>query len=437
MMNLMTRWFDQLTKTYPWLGWLKINLGVKRWIVLLLGGIVALGVGIAFALVELYQGGAMPLPLDVLTMQFLPRWFRAILLGVVGVGSIVVALWKLSDTILSPFTMNGKSIVQVVTEHRRKGRGPRIVVIGGGTGMATLLRGLKRHTANITAIVTVADDGGSSGRLRRTLGVLPPGDFRNCIAALADDEALITQLFQYRFGSGEGLEGHSFGNLFISAMAEVTGSFEKGLAESSRVLSIQGRVIPSTLQDVTLVGHLREAHAEVAYQVEGESAIPSSPGAIERVFLQPDDVSAYPEALQAILAADMIVAGPGSLYTSVIPNLLVRDIAAAVKASRATKVFVCNVATQPGETDGYSVIDHLKALEAHSSQNLFPIVIANDKQVGTLLPNLGWVRVDPHLNGGHRLITVDVALADKPWRHDSEKLANVLIKINEENLVAM
>ncbi len=225
MMNLMTHWFDQLTKTYPWLGWLKINLGVKRWIVLLLGGIVALGVGIAFALVELYQGGAMPLPLDVLTMQFLPRWFRAILLAIVGVGSVVIALWKLSDTILSPFTTNGKSIVQVVTEHRRKGRGPRIVVIGGGTGMATLLRGLKRHTSNITAIVTVADDGGSSGRLRRTLGVLPPGDFRNCIAALADDEALITQLFQYRFGSGEGLEGHSFGNLFISAMAEVTGSF--------------------------------------------------------------------------------------------------------------------------------------------------------------------------------------------------------------------
>lgn len=431
----MNQWFDELTKIYPWLGWLRLNLGVKRWVLLLLTGLTALGIGFAFALVELYQGGAMPIPLDLLTLQFLPRWVRAILLGLVGVGSVVLSLWKLSDTILSPFKANGKPIVQMVTEHRRKGRGTRIVAIGGGTGMSTLLRGLKRHTANLTAIVTVADDGGSSGRLRRSLGVLPPGDFRNCLAALADDEALITQLFQYRFGSGEGLEGHAFGNLFISAMAEVTGSFEKALVASSQVLNIQGRVIPSTLRDVALVADLREINAEVAYRVEGESAIPPAPGAIERVFLQPDDVSAYPEAVQAILAAEMIVVGPGSLYTSLMPNLLVRDISEAIRASRALKVYVCNAATQPGETDGYSVSDHVKALAVHTGGSLFNVVVANSYQRGTLLPNLNWVRFDPPLNGGHRLVTAEVALVDKPWRHDPDKLATVLMKLTEEDLV--
>lgn len=425
----------RLIRAYPWLGWLKLNLGVKRWVLLLFLGIVALGLGMAFVLVDFYREGTLPPALQALTLQFLPHWVRALLLGVAGAGAVAVALWQLSDTLLSPFAGSGRPIVKMVADYRRKGRGPKVVVIGGGTGMATLLRGLKRHTSNITAIVTVADDGGSSGRLRRSLGVLPPGDFRNCIAALADDEALITQLFQYRFGAGDGLEGHSFGNLFISAMAEVTGSFERALVESSRVLTIQGRVIPATVQDVTLVGDLRSP--EAVYRVAGESAIPAATGSIERVFLQPDDVPAYPEAVQAILAADLIVAGPGSLYTSVIPNLLVRDIAAAVRASRAVKVYVCNVATQPGETDGYSVLDHVRALEQHAGERLFPFVVANDRHVGELLPGLEWVELDPPLNGSRRLIVADVAQPDKPWRHDSTKLANLLIKLIEENLVTL
>ncbi len=426
----------QLVRKYPLLGWLRLDLGVKRWVLVLLAGIVALGVGLAFALVEIYRGGAMPPALDFVTLQFLPRWFRAVLLGGFGLGAIAIALRQLTGTLLSPFASGGRPIVQMVAEHRRKHRGPRIVVIGGGTGMAMLLRGLKRHTSNITAIVTVADDGGSSGRLRRSLGVLPPGDFRNCIAALADDEALITQLFQYRFGAGDGLEGHSFGNLFITAMAEVTGSFEKALLESSRVLTIQGRVVPSTLYDVTLVADLRSADAAAATRVAGESAIPVAAGAIERVFLQPDDVAAFPDALQAILAADLIVAGPGSLYTSIIPNLLVRDIAAAVAASRATKVYVCNAATQPGETEGYSVLDHVQALEAHAGNAQFPIVIANDRQLGKLLPGLQWVALGQPANGAHRVIAADVVAADKPWRHDSVKLANVLMKLIDDNLVS-
>jgi uncharacterized cofD-like protein len=432
----MRDWFENLARAYPWLGWLRLGIGLKRWVVLLLLGIVALGVGFAFALVEIYQGGAMPIPLDVLTLQFLPRWFRAILLAVFGVGAILLALTQLSTNLLAPFSTGRKPIVEVVTEHRRKQRGPRVVVLGGGTGMSTLLRGLKRHTSNITAIVTVADDGGSSGRLRKSLGVLPPGDFRNCLAALADDESLITQLFQYRFGENEGLSGHSFGNLFITAMSEVTGSFEKALAESSKVLTIVGRVIPSTLQDVTLVADLRPEEASPAFRVRGESAIPVAPGAIERVSLHPDEVAAFPDAVQAILAADMIVAGPGSLYTSVIPNVLVRDIAAAVQASRGAKVYVCNVATQPGETDNYTVLDHVKALEAHAN-GVFGIVIANNKQVGKLLPNLDWVPLNPPVNGNHRLVTADVVDDDKPWRHDSDKLAAVLMKLMEEDLVVL
>lgn len=432
----MRQIFEKLARIFPWLGWLRLGLGIKRWVLFLLLGIVALGLGIAFALVEIYQGGALPPGLDLVTLQFLPRWARAFLLAGLGLGVVLLALTRLSISLLSPFVANGRPIVEVVAEHRRKQRGPRVVVIGGGTGMSTLLRGLKHHTSNITAVVTVADDGGSSGRLRRSLGVLPPGDFRNCLAALADDESLITQLFQYRFGSGEGLEGHSFGNLFITAMAEVTGSFEKALYESSRVLTIQGRVVPATLQDVTLAADLRpEDAASAAYRVRGESAIPVAPGAIERVFLQPDNAPAFPDAVQAILAADLIVAGPGSLYTSVIPSLLVRDIAAAVRVSRAIKAYVCNVATQPGETDGYSVLNHLQGLEAHAGGALFPIVIANSKQTGKLLSKLEWVRLDQPANGGHRLLTADLIDDENPWRHDSAKLAAVVMRLLEENLV--
>jgi len=265
----------------------------------------------------------------------------------------------------------------------------RIVALGGGHGLSTLLRGLKQtdQTADLTAIVTVADDGGSSGRLRREMGVLPPGDFRNCLIALADSESLMTRLFQYRFGErlfqyrfgeGTGLDGHSFGNLFITAMGEITGSFERALAQSSQVLAVRGRVMPSTLKDVTLVAHIRDAESGSISRVVGESCIPKAKGTIERVFLEPEGVPAYPEAVRAILGADLVLAGPGSLFTSVLPNLLVADIAQAVRASRAVKMYVCNVATQRGETDHYSVADHVAALDGHLGPGVFTIVLAND-----------------------------------------------------------
>lgn len=311
-----------------------------------------------------------------------------------------------------------------------------MVAIGGGTGLSTTLRGLKAHSPHITAIVTVADDGGSSGRLRRELGVLPPGDFRNCIAALADDEALITQLFQYRFGQGHGLHGHSFGNLFITALSAVTGSFEQAILETGRVLAVKGRILPATLEDVTLVADLRGSvgdslHGRVDVvrsgltRVRGESAIPKTGQPIERVFLRPEQVRAYPGAVRAILEADLIIAGPGSLFTSILPNLLVKDIRQAIVASKALKIFVCNVATQPGETDGFDVGQHVGALERHAGRGLFPNVIANSKLVQSPeQPHLQPVKLRYRVNGDYRVIEADLIDPSAPWRHDAEKLAN-------------
>ena len=311
------------------------------------------------------------------------------------------------------------------------------MAIGGGTGLATLLRGLKAHTPHIAAIVTVADDGGSSGRLRRELGLLPPGDFRNCIAALAQDEALITQLFQYRFGQGEALKGHSFGNLFITALAAVTGSFERAILEASRVLAVQGRILPSTVEDVTLVADLKvengAAPAGLA-RVKGESAIPQTRQPIERVFLQPEEARAYPQAVRAILDADLIIAGPGSLFTSVLPNLLVRDIRRAVEASPARRLYVCNVATQPGETDGFDVGQHMEALQRHVGPGLFPFVLANNRP----LPDQEqphWQPVDLYhpAQAGYHVFAADVVDPTIPWRHDSDRLAEQVLRFWREH----
>jgi uncharacterized cofD-like protein len=277
----------------------------------------------------------------------------------------------------------------------------------------------------------VADDGGSSGRLRRELGVLPPGDFRNCIAALAQSESLTTQLFQYRFTEGQGLDGHSFGNLFIAAMASVTGSFESALAESSRVLAVQGRILPSTLQNVTLMADLYEEVDGRLNRVAGESSITKTGGTIERVYLDPVDVRPYPEAIRAILDAELVVLGPGSLYTSILPNLLVRDIVQAIRASRALKVYVCNVATQHGETDGYSVADHLEAIYRHVGRKLVDVVLANDRlsvDFSAAPPGVGELVIPGDVQGA-RLIEANLVDEGYPWRHDSVKLARAVMYV--------
>ncbi len=240
------------------LQWLIPGLHVKRWFLLMIAGITLIGIGIGFLLVEIYREVPLPGFVYYLTLQFLPRWARGLIVGTLGIGAFLFGLLKLNNSIVAALRGNDtQPIVNKLVQQRIASHGPRVVTIGGGHGMAALLRGIKRHTTNITAIVTVADDGGSSGRLRKEFGMLPPGDFRMCIGALADDESLVTQLLQYRFGGGSGLAGHSFGNLFIAAMAELTGSFEKAILESSKVVASAGRIVPSTLTDVTLAAEYR------------------------------------------------------------------------------------------------------------------------------------------------------------------------------------
>ncbi len=278
---------------------------------------------------------------------------------------------------------------------RKLQQGYKIVAIGGGTGLSTLLRGLKRRTSNLTAVVTVSDDGGSSGRLQKELGVLPPGDIRNCLVALADDEAMVTDLFRYRFTEGEGLSGHSFGNLFLAAMSGITGNFDRAIKESSRVLNIVGRVLPATLGVVRLCAELNDGTI-----VEGESNISAAHRPIKRVFFDPPAAAPLDEVIAAIRDADAIVLGPGSLFTSMAPNFLVSRIAREVADAHAVKMYVCNVMTQPGETDGMTAADHVEALLANAGERVCDYVIVNDEPPSRLLTAYaqeGQVPVEPDL----------------------------------------
>ncbi len=433
--------------------WLIPGIGVKRWLALLAVGVTLLGLGAVYVIIMLRRGGFLPASVyNLLTLQFLPPWARVAVTLLVGLLAVGIAFQRLGRSTLVPFLQTGGvPLIDAVYRKRLRERGPSVVAIGGGTGLSTLLRGLKKQSCQITAIITVADDGGSSGRLRRELGLPPPGDFRNCIAALADDESLVTQLFQYRFGRsiagaagapgahGE-LSGHSFGNLFIAAMAGITGSFESGLEQSSQVLAIQGRILPSTLADVTLVADVREqlprSSAEEngrsegkVRRVAGESSITHADGAIERVYLEPAEAPGYPAAVRAILTADLVVLGPGSLYTSVLPNLLVGSVQQALKRTRAPIIYVCNVATQPGETDRFTVGDHLHALERHVGHGIVDIVLANntfpypDDSSRTQYVGLG-------SGEGIPLVTRDLVDRERPWRHDSEKLAAAILSLS-------
>ncbi len=430
----MRRWVFRSS----WTRWLRIGMGVKRWLLLLIGGIVALCMATALFQDMIGPVGWLALVTNV-GLRSVHLALGAVWLAVLGSIGVVVAVYRLNVSLLAAFRRRDQTeVVDVVFRHRARQRGPHVVAIGGGHGLNTLLRGLKEYTDHITAIVTVADDGGSSGRLRRELGILPPGDFRNCIAALSDAEELITSLFQYRFQENGHLDGHSFGNLYLSAMTALTGSFEAALAESSRVLAVRGRVLPSTLAQVTLeaeVGFEAEGIAadriETWRSVRGESAIAAARGRIRRVAIDPEDAPAYPEAVRAILDADLIVAGPGSLYTSVLPNLLVRDLAEAVAAAQGLKVYVCNVATQLGETEGYDVQAHVRALQEHVGAGLFRTVLANNTFVGPAPPGKGveWVRLPKHEPRDYRLIARDLVDRQQPWRHDPNKLAQALLEL--------
>jgi uncharacterized cofD-like protein len=412
--------------TARWLRWLTPGLQIKRWLLLLMAAELVLVLGVAYALKELYQTTHLPGFFFYLTLQFLPYWARAIVFGIFGVGLLLYSYLKLTQSVLGPFLPGNStsSLVEIIHAFRLRGRGPRIVTIGGGTGLSSLLRGLKTYTSNLSAIVTVADDGGSSGRLRDEYRILPPGDFRQCLIALADAEPLMKQLFDHRFTEGS-LNGHSFGNLFIMAMADVTGNFELALRESGKVLAVKGTIIPSTLQDVTLVASIN------GHTVEGESKIPKQNAPISQVFLKPDGAMLNPEAAQAILNAELVVIGPGSLYTSILPNLLVEGMVEAIKASPALKVYICNLASQHGETDGYDVDDYLRVIRDHVGSNIFDFVMVNSNN--SHMPTGGQTQVifrseDSARHPDVRFIGADVVNVKVPSHHDPDKLARSIMR---------
>ena len=416
----------RLNSTTRWLRWLTPGLQIKRWLLLLMVAELVLVLGVAYALKEVYQTATLPHGFYYITLQFLPYWARAIIFGVFGVGLLLVSYLKLTQSVLGPFLPGNSttSLVEMIHTFRLRGRGPRIVAIGGGTGLSSLLRGLKTYTSNLSAIVTVADDGGSSGRLRDEYRILPPGDFRQCLIALADAEPLMKDLFDHRFKEGS-LSGHSFGNLFIMAMADVTGNFEHALRESGKVLAVKGTILPSTLQDVTLVASINGS------TVVGESKIPKQNAPISHVFLKPDGAQVNPEAAQAILSAELIIVGPGSLYTSILPNLLVEGMVEAIKASPALKLYICNLAAQPGETDDYGVDDYLRVIREHVGANLFDFVLVNSNT--TRAPTGGQAPVvfrpnDTMRHPDVRFIATDVVNPKIPSHHDSDKLARAIMR---------
>ncbi|MBA3414635.1 MAG: YvcK family protein [Chloroflexia bacterium] len=417
-------------------------MGVKRWAVLILLGSVVTGVAFAMALVFAIRYIAFPPELtDVITLQALPREARFLIVLLCGVGMMVYGIRQMSLSLISPFMARsdkntGKQLAHILAEHRFGPATPSlgVVAVGGGTGLSSLLRGLKKHEIGITAIVTVADDGGSTGRIRTEFDIPAPGDIRNCLTALADDESLVSRLFQHRFQQqGSNLDGHSFGNIFITALTQVTGSFERAVIESASVLNIRGRVLPSTLANVDLCAELLDGST-----VRGESKIGHRQAPIKRVYLDPERAPVYEPAFGAILNADLVVLGPGSLYTSVLPNLLVDGITQALRWSPAPVVYVCNVATQPGETDHFSATDHVRVVLDQLGPNVINVVLVNDNgaivdaiaadgladTVTAVLPE-GF----RHLDGGFRIVTRDLLSHRNPLRHDPDKLAGVLLEL--------
>jgi len=376
-------------------GWLIPGLQVKRWFAMIFAGAALMTIGILI-LIDI-----KPI---FYTMQFISKIATKIstewlAFGIVMFGAAIFFKgWRKTNlSILDIEDDREKDILLENLYRRRKlNRGPRIVAVGGGTGLSMLLSGIKNITNNITAVVSVGDDGGSSGRLRESLDILPPGDIRHCMTALADDEDLVTKLFKYRFKNGEGLEGHSFGNLFLTAMCAITGDMASAVKASANVISIRGRVLPSTLDDMKLVAEMEDGRI-----VHGESNIPEAGGKIKRLFSEPSDCKALPEVIDAIRNAELIILGPGSLYTSVIPNLLIKEISEEIANSKAKKIYVCNIMSQPGETDGYTVSDHLKALINHSGYKK----IVDTVLVNNYIPeNLA----DKYQKSGSYPITVDL-----------------------------
>ncbi|MEO7664361.1 MAG: gluconeogenesis factor YvcK family protein [Candidatus Limnocylindrales bacterium] len=428
--------------------WLTPGIGIKRWLGVVFLGLLLLALAVAHVIRQVTQDVApaslAAVLIDVVTLQFLPYVVRGLVVGVVGMGLVLVGMIRVVRAVTEPLRAadEAQPLVEVLYQKRLLARGPKVVAIGGGTGLSALLRGMKEHTSNITAIVTVADDGGSSGALREELGIPAVGDIRNCIAALADAEPLMSEFLGYRFPGGRkvegrpvetepgGLGGHAIGNLLIAALTAVEGGdFEEAVRRMNRVLAVRGQVLPVSGVPITL--HARTRNGVV---VSGQSQVMRTSG-IEKVWITPADVAASEDAIAAIGDADLIVIGPGSLFTSLLPALLVPGIRDAVAAASAPRIYVCNVATQSGETAGYDLADHVEALFGHTVEGLVDIVLANDR-FDALVPT-SWsaesvrLRWPPAVTPSPRLVTDDVVDGVNAHHHDPARLAAAVLRAAE------
>jgi uncharacterized cofD-like protein len=443
--------------------WLTVGIGVKRWLLVTFAGLVLLAVGTAHLLRQVTQDveleGVTGAVIDVVTLAFLPYWLRGLTAGLLGATFFAYGAYRVIRALTEPVMSwdREQPLVEVIYQKRFLARGPRVVAIGGGTGLSMLLRGLKEHTSNLTAVVTVADDGGSTGKLRTELGIPAVGDIRNCIVALADAEPLMGRLLQYRFpshatgvapsttadptadenGDAQGLAGHAVGNLLLAALFAVEdGDFEEAVREMNRVLAVRGQVVPATATPLILHARLRDGR-----EVEGQSAISHTSG-VTGVWVEPGDVRATDDAIRAIAEAELIVLGPGSLYTSLLPALLVPGIREAIAASPAVRIYACNVATQDGETEDFDLADHVEALHAHGVAGLLDVVLANNRFDAR--PPLEWraqpvrlrwppASVPVEGRGGSsrrspRLALDELVDPDNAHHHDPARLAAALLR---------
>ncbi|MEW6201191.1 MAG: gluconeogenesis factor YvcK family protein [bacterium] len=413
------------------LKWFYPGMKVKRYISMVIVGVMIFSMGAVFII-----GKNIPRDVYLYVTTYIRQGVVGITLAILGGVLIFYGIRNLNRRFVN-LLMPGVAdrLVDKVYEEAYLQHGVKVVGVGGGTGMHSLLRGLKEYTSNITAVVTVSDDGGSSGQIREEMKILPPGDIRQCLAALADSETAMVELFQKRFKGDGFLKNHTVGNVLLAAMAEMKGDFYQAVQELSKVLAVRGRVLPSTLDSVTLCAELKDGTI-----VRGETNVTESLSPVQRVFLSPSNSRALPEAINALQAADAVIIGPGSLYTSIIPNLLVPGIRSAIQKTNALKIYVCNIMTQPGETDSYSAADHAAQIAKILGQNSIDVIIVNRAYPVLFIEKYkeqGATPVEIDIEnlrklGIHRIVQEDLLLEEEVVRHNPKKLAALIITILKE-----
>ena len=421
-----------------WISWLCPGIKLKRWLLLFTVGVIVC----AFSLALLFNNRIMGMAEELLfRLSYLATGeygnSMPLFLGIVGmllgIGIMIYAVRRIVRSIVEAVSPeSGDSLMETIFIQRKLNSGPAITVVGGGTGLSTLLRGMKYITGNCTAVVTVGDDGGSSGRLRQELGIIPPGDLRKCLVAMADREPLMERVMQYRFEGDSSLSGHSLGNLFLAAIAETEGGMEEGLNAASQILKVRGHVIPSTLHSIQLAADMTDGSF-----VLGQAEIAQARKTVQRLRMVPENVPATKSAVEAIRQADILVFGPGSLYTSVICNLLVPDIRKAVLHSQAVKIYVCNVMTQPGETDGFGAYEHVKTLTEYAGKPFLDYVIVNSEDISDeqieLYRAKGQEPISPDVEKieqmGITVIPAKLVSKSDMVRHDPQKLAQAVMSL--------